>query len=445
MAPQVAGSNPVALPLNSLIYLYFLILPFSISLSYIFSYLYFLINRKFSIPKDFIILLALYLWRAISLLANNLSIVPIKEIFDKFVYVIFSNVNISRKVINGILISIFLSNFIILSVGVLDYFFPIFWNKYYFIKTNSYNLELKNREKIAIRNASDRAIEVNINDEKLIIPPNFLIFLKLKAGSYMIASSDSFFLHTKTKISDNIFYIRNFWNETNNFMGLVDHKLVAATIFSILTVLFFCAFLYFNKLYFLAFLTSLISLILTFSKSYIPITILILFLILFIKKKNITLLVSTMLAFAIFSIILLKFKPEFYNAFNLRNNFYKAGIEIFQKNPIFGIGYSNVSNYLEDYLRKGMIDNHYHTHNIYIDALAETGILGLILFLITYLYFGMKFLNKGYKNNNFLSIAVGWCIILIMLTGFFEKNVDRAAIDLLLFSLMGIANSLNKD
>ncbi len=404
-----------------------------------------MINRKFNIPKDFIIILALYIWRAISLLVNNLSILPIKEIFDKFIYVIFSNVNLNGRTINGILISISLSNLVILSLGILDYFFPIFWDKYYYIMTNNYTLELKNKEKIAIRNTLNRAIEVNINNEKLLVPSNFLIFLKLKSGNYTIASNDSFFLHTKSKISDNILYIKNFWNETNNFMGPFGHKLVASTIFSILTVLFFCAFLYFNKLYFLAFLTSLISLILTFSKSYIPITILILLLILLAKRKNLALIVSTAVAFVILSIILLKFRPEFYNAFNLRNNFYKAGIEIFQKNPIFGVGYNHVSDYLENYVRKGFIDNYYHTHNIYTDALAETGILGLILFLITYLYFGTKFLSKGYKNNNFFLIAVGWCIVLIMLSGFFEKNVDRAGIDLLLFSLMGISNALNKD
>jgi hypothetical protein len=374
-------------------------------------------------------------------LLNNFSITPIKEIFDKFVYVIFSNVNLEKSIIHEILISISISNFIILLAGLYDFFFPTFWKKYYYIYTNEFALDLKNKEKIAIRNTNKYAIEVRINEEKYLIPADYLIFIKLKEGQYKISSKDKFLLHTKDKISNEFIYFKNFWDETNHFMGTFGHKLVAANIFSIFTILFFCSFLFFHKIYIISFFISFLSLLLTFSKSYIPIAILILILIFISRYKKLTLLIIPTIGFILISILLLKFNPNFSKSFGLRLNFYKAGIEIFQKSPIYGIGYTHISDYLENYVKIGYIDNYAHTHNIYIDNLAETGILGFLTFLIMLIYFAFKFLKKGYKEKKILSISVGWIIILIMISGFFEKNIDRAGIDLVLFSLMGIANS----
>ena len=92
-------------------------------------------------------------------------------------------------------------------------------------------------------------------------------------------------------------------------------------------------------------------------------------------------------------------------------------------------------------MKLGLIDNAFHTHNIYTDALSETGIIGFIIILITYFYFAIKFLFKGYKEKNFISISAGWIIVMILITGFFEKNLDRAIIDLLIFSIMGLARA----
>jgi O-antigen ligase len=92
-------------------------------------------------------------------------------------------------------------------------------------------------------------------------------------------------------------------------------------------------------------------------------------------------------------------------------------------------------------MRMGLIDNAFHTHNIYTDALSETGIIGFMIFLIAYFYFAINFLFSGYKENNFLSISAGWIIVMILISGFFEKNLDRAIIDLLIFSIMGLARA----
>jgi hypothetical protein len=421
-----------------LIYLYYIILPFSISLAYVFSYLYFILNRKFFIPKDFFFIIILYIWRLISLIYNVLSITPIKEIFDKFVYVIFSNVKLGDKIINSLLFSMLFSNLVIFLFGIYDFLFPTFWQKFYYIKTNHFELLLNKKEKILIRNTNNYPIEIYINNEKVLIPAQFLSSLKLENGYYKITSKDSFFIHTKNKISNEFIYLKNFWNEVNNFIGPFGHKLVASGFLSIITILFFCAYLYFRRIFLIGFIISFLSLVLTFSKSYIPITTFILFLIYFLKKKNFIGIFLSIFIFLIFSIFILTY---FEKTSILRLNFYKAGIEIFYKSPIFGIGYNHVSDYLENYMKLGLIDNAFHTHNIYTDALSETGIIGFIIFLITYFYFAIKFLFKGYKEKNFISISAGWIIVMILITGFFEKNLDRAIIDLLIFSIMGLARA----
>lgn len=441
MDPQVARSNRVALPLAVLIYLYYFLLPFSVSIGYVIAYAYFFINKKFHIPKDFILFILLYIIRAISLIFNNLSVLPIKEIFDKFVYVIFSNISINEKIIDRILFSIFFSNFIILVVGIFDRFLPMFWTKYYYVYVNEYNLKLDKKDKVVIRNIKDKPIEIFINENKILVPGNsVLTFLKLKEGNYTISSTDSFFLHTKQRISENYIFIKRFWNETNNFEGPFGHKLVASGVFSTVSVLFFCAFIFYKKIYFFAFLISFISLILTFSKSYIPIVLLILTTIFLTKYKNPRLILFPIILFFSISLFLLIFNPAFNRALELRKNFYMVGLEIFQKSPIFGIGYNHVSDYLKDYAKLGIIDNFSHTHNIYTDALAETGILGFLAFIIAYIYFAIKFLKKGYSENNFLAISGGWIVVLMLISGFFEKNLDRVIIDLFVFSILGLSN-----
>jgi len=330
------------------------------------------------------------------------------------------------------------SSSIIFLFGIYDFLFPTFWQKFYYVRTNYFELLLNKKEKVLIRNTNNYPIEIYLNDEKILIPSEFLLSLKLKNGYYKITSKDSFFIHTKNKISNEFIYLKNFWNEGNSFIGPFGHKLVASGFLSITTILFFCAYLYFNRIFLIGFIISFLSLILTFSKSYIPITVFILFLIYFLKRRNfIGILLSSFIFLASSIFILIYFEKTSI----LRLNFYKAGIEIFYKSPIFGIGYSHISDYLENYMKLGLIDNAFHTHNIYTDALSETGIIGFIIFLITYFYFAINFLFKGYKEKDFISISAGWIIASILMSGFFEKNIDRAIIDLLIFSIMGLARA----
>jgi len=66
-----------------------------------------------------------------------------------------------------------------------------------------------------------------------------------------------------------------------------------------------------------------------------------------------------------------------------------TGLEIFKENPLIGIGVNNYRNYCNDYTIQAVSGINYsidpcntHPHNIYIQLLAETGILGFSLIMI---------------------------------------------------------------
>lgn len=72
-----------------------------------------------------------------------------------------------------------------------------------------------------------------------------------------------------------------------------------------------------------------------------------------------------------------------------RTQLYQWAIEIFKDNPIFGVGWTNFSYHITDEFRAlhGMDVN--NVHNIYLQFLCETGIVGTILIMspLIYLYF----------------------------------------------------------
>lgn len=77
---------------------------------------------------------------------------------------------------------------------------------------------------------------------------------------------------------------------------------------------------------------------------------------------------------------------------NGRDELWIQSLEIFKKHPIMGIGMGSVKNLIGDY-----------SHNVYIQMLAETGIIGFSIYVIAIifsLYVAIKKANKILKANN---------------------------------------------
>ncbi len=76
---------------------------------------------------------------------------------------------------------------------------------------------------------------------------------------------------------------------------------------------------------------------------------------------------------------------------------WKTGIFVFFENPIIGIGPTNVQNYLSDNIITNYdpFKNNEHPHNHYIQAFAETGLIGGILYILLFL----RIIVDSYKNT----------------------------------------------
>lgn len=85
-----------------------------------------------------------------------------------------------------------------------------------------------------------------------------------------------------------------------------------------------------------------------------------------------------------------------------RNVLWEKAMDIFKANRVHGIGFGAFQTYFADhYIVKGI--QAYLTHNIYVGLLAETGIIGFVLFvlfLLKNMIMTLKLKNKIFINNN---------------------------------------------
>lgn len=88
-----------------------------------------------------------------------------------------------------------------------------------------------------------------------------------------------------------------------------------------------------------------------------------------------------------------------------RQSFYEAAYETFLSNKLFGIGWGGMEIVITNITWNNVS---YNVHNIYLQLLAETGIVGFTIFLIffvTNLFYTVKYTAFKIKENNFQNIA----------------------------------------
>ena len=91
------------------------------------------------------------------------------------------------------------------------------------------------------------------------------------------------------------------------------------------------------------------------------------------------------------------------NTYNGRSYYWSAAFDIFEDNRLFGIGMGCFSEYFDKYFhRLGNLEA-YDAHNIYIQMLAELGIIGETLFIFLFIIALIKtvrlFKNREIKNS----------------------------------------------
>ena len=97
---------------------------------------------------------------------------------------------------------------------------------------------------------------------------------------------------------------------------------------------------------------------------------------------------------------------------------YKSGIAVFMNYPIFGVGNKNyrIETCVDDV--KNKINNYYcltHPHQIYIEFLAEHGIIGTFIILGIFFSLMFKILLNIFKSKNYIQIG-SFCYVLSVFT-----------------------------
>ena len=179
-----------------------------------------------------------------------------------------------------------------------------------------------------------------------------------------------------------------------------------------------------------------------------------------IKRSIMVIILFSITLILFFSFNIEKLERYFFGIYNFSNTSllqylgqWKTGIYVFLDNPIFGIGPTNVQNYLQENIIANYdpYKNNEHPHNHYIQAFAETGLLGGFLYIaisitiIINCYISTKYENK--EINDFIVKAIFLTSICILWP--FANNYDlfgqqQNAYLWYVISILLVSNSLNK-
>ncbi len=264
------------------------------------------------------------------------------------------------------------------------------------------------------------------------------VFSNSRVSSFRVLASFAISISTLVILS---FFLDNLYGEFGEFRGFYGHKHHIASLFSFSSIAFLAYSLFKNWIFVLPFSLSLYGLIITKAYAYIYFTFLALLFIFLMRYDLLRNFLHVLLA--TFPVILVLYlhsdlSPKLIWSFSKRIEFWKIGLELWKESPILGIGYSQVSEFLIPYFERGILDNYSHVHNVYLNALAETGIFGFLIVLCITIYFPLKYIYKYRKTKETLSLILALTWIVYTLGGFFETNFDTAVLNLTLYLFMGI-------
>lgn len=117
------------------------------------------------------------------------------------------------------------------------------------------------------------------------------------------------------------------------------------------------------------------------------------------------------------------------NISSKRLTLYKRVFNEYKKSPLLGVGLGNV--YIDFHGKHMSV----RTHNIFLDLLTSSGVIGLFLFGAI-LFYLIKFLWRN-KNKSLYVRGVFYGLIAILIQGMLEPNIFTYHIDILLWTLVG--------
>lgn len=253
--------------------------------------------------------------------------------------------------------------------------------------------------------------------------------------------------------------------EFRGFFGGMNH-FGSGGYFSITTVLTFALILFWRCGYIkksflcLFFLLNVVALSLTLARSYYVSVVLILILLLIVKNWKWSVLLSVVLFAAFYSFhtfpshVINRFQSTFDrndSSATERLHIWRAAIEMIKEHPIAGVGKGNWGKVAKevyfprfDRIWQPTESAYVNAHNVYLSILAETGIIGLLLFILFWgtilwtLFNRMSSLQSG-SFDYALIIGIIFCLGNLFVAGLFEYNFDTLVVLLLISFIVGVS------
>lgn len=259
--------------------------------------------------------------------------------------------------------------------------------------------------------------------------------------------------------------------QRGSFHGFFHTYNPAASFFGLIAIVAFSLLLFLDisKKYKVAlllfFALTLIAVVLSMARNgYISVfTILIM---LFLKNRQ--WFIYGLVSFVVLLIIILSFSNPFssrlktltdskYSSNIDRIEMWKLAVEIFKEHPVVGVGKRNWGKSLAELKSNpqkwhisGDIETFVHPHNIYLQSLAETGIIGLILFvsfwgnILRLLCLRNTQVSKG-SFESALTIGVIGCLGNLFISNMFDVFLGFFWILLLISFMIGLSLSSSPD
>lgn len=149
-------------------------------------------------------------------------------------------------------------------------------------------------------------------------------------------------------------------------------------------------------------------------------------------------------------LVLLRIFPLVGESVVVRSQLNNAAIELWKQSPLVGIGLGNFLVKLPDVLPSRSIYFLQPVHNIYLLVLAETGAIGLLLFvlflwnLFKKMIRAMKHVTRDYKRNSLLLVTCYLSLVALLILGLVDHYPFTLQQGQLLFTLaLGLSLSLN--
>ena len=122
---------------------------------------------------------------------------------------------------------------------------------------------------------------------------------------------------------------------------------------------------------------------------------------------------------------------------------WSAGLNMFFSSPIFGIGagefYSKTLYYYPEGIRPWA--NHEHAHNLFIQNIAEFGIIGAGLLFFSIFYPFLLFFNN-FRKSNLDSVIIFGALLGILVHSLIDYTLLSAPLSIFFFILLGLANNI---